>query len=607
MAGENLYDKVALKEDILNLCWECCNFTSFWFKSTTREIYKLTLKGDHYKHINSYCFFNGDKDSIRNYYNIHRKTILKDKIDQMNTPFIHKLIACFEKRVGNCGEMSLMVALLIDITLKKRLIAKHHDEHLINAFFIETYILTPMKSTGDHAAVMIVIDNENYIIDPWANEIFAENDATLFYNKINFPAYLAENMVLEINVSFTKFIKNKHNIDLFARTVLVSTGVDLRRIGLENPFLTIKKFQASLLLAKKNTSLHEHYADSNRIFSLKHLQTLSRQNIPLADEKRLINDIEAACRECVDFSHKIIPHSFNRRICDVAAKKQEPSTPETFNTLLKTLENQERSADPVAKIVDRYLGFVSGGELGKGLTIKQIGHIIYNSLLTGCGEPLEMMRLTSLLATLYIGKRLLSLGYSQQIIESLKVKIYPLVSYKEHYEYALTRFDFVINNNKIIYILDSFYNITFEFKELSKVYHQFGQPYFIPIRETDYIFDFDMIDVYKSPKQLALIALIIKHIFAVDLLDYSVDNPFQNVTLSALDRRADELLSDLMPRKIPDFITYKEKTMELTERYRIIYYTQVLVHQSIQLKRNFISSGLNAISPFLSKRLNCLK
>lgn len=101
-------------DDILSTCDNCRELIYNRINSASYGLYQLTRKGFHDKYSRNVTYIAEDKDGLENYKTVMELHQLKTELDEPEEYTIDFLTKCFEQKVGDCGEMSLMTALLIN-------------------------------------------------------------------------------------------------------------------------------------------------------------------------------------------------------------------------------------------------------------------------------------------------------------------------------------------------------------------------------------------------------------------------------------------------------------------------------------------------------------
>lgn len=230
------------------------------------------------------------------------------------------------------------------------------------------------------------------------------------------------------------------------------------------------------------------------------------------------------------FCNIAINQSSVRRLYDSIKAKGISLTREAMEEFSKKLLVKDEYYKLVYDTINNYKNFVlDEHSCIKKVHSAQITALIYSSLIYRCGQPVEMMRLTSALASLTLNKRLIALGYDQTKIQSLNIKIQPLASVQPVCYYT-TKIIFTINHEMHSYIIDSFLNQVFKTDDMSDIYEKYGSECLIP-KDINFFIEPNMFILIKEQQFLQTFEKMIQSIFGIDLSVTNVSNPFKNMVV----------------------------------------------------------------------------
>lgn len=533
--------------DVLLLCEECREFISSWLTIDTRELLELKMRGEHYKYSKQIECPNDNSETAGKYENIVLNTVIRTLIQSSTSSDIDRLSRLFGKKIADCGQMCMMAALLINATLEKRLAALNYDKAYVDDFTIKLSILAGENDKDDYAVLKIDITNPKYVIDSYiidvlCNETFKFEEASNFYQALDFPAYVRKDTHFSTVTSLTNFINDRYAIDQFVLTVKKFANIDLSHLGAANPFSYTRFISCEACLIAANDNPSNVSAMNSTAFSLRALREKQIISFSKRESAQLTTDIMNVINDCLNFCDRAIPRSYNRLMFALMKEKNIALSEESCSNFLYIITKNDSICKPIVDIVNSNRLFCNDipNPLEKG-SLSQIYTTIYNTLRSGCGESYEMMVFTYALLSLMLVKRLAAKNFNAQQINSLNLKFQPMAmgSFPDKKHFAI-QFDFSINNEKHVFIIDPFIKKIIQLRNLVSTYNSFASDFLIyPINDctTKRLIP----NLYNNPLFLSSFKKIIESVYNIKISIDSNEDPFKDIILPHQDERTDFL------------------------------------------------------------------
>lgn len=538
-------------EDILILSTKVCNFiVTHAQKSSILELSRLVGAGLH-------CGDRGYCQSGISEEETHGKYLeyfdIEQDIEKKHPCFDDKLEQNFLNCTGGAVYLTTLIALLMKCALKNSFADGKITAHE-GIFFPPKISILMAKAGGGICKVVqlefnsLDIGKHTYIIDPLLNGVFDKDEINSQFEKMHFPVYASAETVLEDVPDLTYFIDsyNKNNKLHYA---LEQANKKIQDSGLE--YTIVKNDNVS---NSYNSSLQNIFPMINNV--IRKILTASKQQavctvMPLAEDlsAQLLEDIIEIAADCMSFTYSATAYSSTRALLDIAKMEAVELTEQQISRIGSSPDDYAVSS-AYNNIITAYRSFgVIDGNVEISNLAYYMTNVIYNHLTSRHGNCGEMSRLNAILLTFSLEKRLSALGYNASIIKSLKPAISCIVDMSSSGGHSATQLDFVINNRKRSFIIDSFINKVFDFRKIEEVYSDFGNSYYCP-KDMMFSVDQNMERLLKYQPFLDNIGSMLLDDFGIDVRNCGNENPFKTVTYIG-GKVSNEILINYQPKVYP--------------------------------------------------------
>lgn len=548
---QTLLSHKKIVEDILSLSTKVCNFiVTHAQKSSILELTRLVGAGLHCGD-RGYCQSGiSEEEAYGKYIEYFDYEI---DIEKKYHNFDDKLEQNFLNCTGRAEYLATLIALLMKCALKNSFADGKITAHE-GIFFPPKVSILMAKAHGGICKVVqlefnsLDIGKHTYIIDPLLNDVFGKDEINSHFEKMHFSVYASAETVLEDDPDLTYFI-DSYNENNKLHYALEQANKKIQDSGLGNTIVKNDNVSKSY-----NSSLQNILPMINNV--IRNILTVSKHQavcavMPLAEDlsAQLLEDIIEIAADCMGFTYSATVYSSTRAILDIAKKEAVEPTKELIARIGSSPDDYAAQS-AYDNIIRAYRGF---GLIDSNAEISKLAYymtnVIYNHLTSRHGNCGEMSRLNAILLTFSLKKRLSALGYKASIIKSLQPAISCIIDTSSSGGHSATQLDFVINSRKRSFIIDSFINKVFDFRNIEKVYSNFGNSYYCP-KNMKFSVDITMERLLKYQPFLDNIGSMLLDNFGVDAMNCGNENPFKTVT-SMGGGISDDIVINYQPKVYP--------------------------------------------------------